>query len=141
MGNLIIDGKAFENFEIPNLMINVDGEADAPMWRKVTPIISADAEMSFECETILNPNAMRALLGLDLAPGPDNYISSMSFLGKGIKQMQIRKHRKKRINKKWAKRYGYKTVFTDVKIDGVSLVECDDPCEGVRTFEFVGRCG
>ena len=32
------------------------------------------------------------------------------------KQVQRRTHRKRRINKKWAKRYGYKTVLDDEKI-------------------------
>ena len=36
--------------------------------------------------------------------------------------VQRRKHRKKRINKKWAKRYGFKTYYKefDTKIDSVS---------------------
>lgn len=32
------------------------------------------------------------------------------------KQVQHRTHRKRRINKKWAKRYGYKTVLDDGRI-------------------------
>ena len=32
------------------------------------------------------------------------------------KEVQRRTHRKKRINKKWAKRYGYKTVLDDGRI-------------------------
>ena len=32
------------------------------------------------------------------------------------KQVQCRTHRKRRINKKWAKRYGYKTVLDDGRI-------------------------
>lgn len=32
------------------------------------------------------------------------------------KDVQARKHRKKRINKKWAKRYGCKTVPDDTKV-------------------------
>lgn len=42
------------------------------------------------------------------------------------KTIQVRTHKKKRINKKWAKRYGYKTVYEtkrakvmDVTIDNV----------------------
>ena len=36
--------------------------------------------------------------------------------------VQCRKHRKKRINKKWSKRYGFKTYYKelDTKIDSVS---------------------
>jgi hypothetical protein len=37
------------------------------------------------------------------------------------KQVQRRTHRKKRINKKWLKRYGYKTVLDDSKI-----IRCGD---------------
>ena len=32
------------------------------------------------------------------------------------KQVQRRRHRKRRINKKWLKRYGYKTVLDDEKM-------------------------
>lgn len=32
------------------------------------------------------------------------------------KQVQRRTHRKRRINKKWLKRYGYKTVLDDERI-------------------------
>jgi len=32
------------------------------------------------------------------------------------KDVQARKHRKKRINKKWLKRYGYKTVPDDTRV-------------------------
>lgn len=32
------------------------------------------------------------------------------------KQVQRRTHRKRRVNKKWLKRYGYKTVPDDAKI-------------------------
>ena len=41
-----------------------------------------------------------------------------------IKEVQCRKHRKKRINKKWAKRYGFRTVteklcdVKDIKVHG-----------------------
>ena len=141
MNNLIIDGKPFEYPEIPELAISTGKKIGTGMLvGTINPTISTDAEMSFECDTILNPNAIRKLLGVDLACGPD-ISASLSFSGEGIKRVQIRKHRKKRINKKWAKRYGYKTVLTDVKIVDASLVQCGRPCEDGYTFEFVGRCG
>lgn len=37
------------------------------------------------------------------------------------KEVQRRTHRKRRINKKWAKRYGYKTVLDDGRI-----IQCGD---------------
>ena len=49
-------------------------------------------------------------------------------------QKQRRKHKKKRINKKWAKRYGYVTKFRDWRIKEVSMVE-KSPFE----FELTGR--
>lgn len=42
------------------------------------------------------------ILGLDVAQMPDSY--DIQY----IKIIQTRKHKKKRINKKWLKRYGYK---------------------------------
>lgn len=32
-----------------------------------------------------------------------------------VKIVQVRKHKKRRINKKWVKRYGYKRVVVDAK--------------------------
>ena len=49
--------------------------------------------------------------------------SIASLMGKQLiettaitKRVQRRTHRKKRINKKWLKRYGYKTVLDDERI-------------------------
>lgn len=55
-----------------------------------------------------------------------------------IKEVQCRKHRKKRINKKWAKRYGFRTVteklcdVKDIKVNG----ENDD---GLTTYTITGE--
>lgn len=49
------------------------------------------------------------ILGLDIAQMPDSY--NIQY----IKIVQVRKHKKKRINKKWIKRYGYKTVIVNSK--------------------------
>lgn len=43
------------------------------------------------------------IFGIDMSKKPDAYIISFT------KPVQNRKHKKKRINKKWAKRYGYHT--------------------------------
>lgn len=47
------------------------------------------------------------ILGLDVAQTPDSYAIQY------VKIVQARKHKKKRINKKWLKRYGYKTVIVN----------------------------
>lgn len=49
------------------------------------------------------------ILGLDVAQMPDSY--DIQY----VKIVQARKHKKKRINKKWLKRYGYKKVIVDSK--------------------------
>lgn len=37
------------------------------------------------------------------------------------KIVQVRKHKKKRINKKWAKRYGYKTIYETKKAKAMDV--------------------
>lgn len=49
------------------------------------------------------------ILGLDVAQMPDSY--DIQY----VKIVQARKHKKKRINKKWLKRYGYKKVIVNSK--------------------------
>ncbi|WP_288682264.1 hypothetical protein [uncultured Eubacterium sp.] len=49
------------------------------------------------------------ILGLDVAQMPDPY--DIQY----VKIVQARKHKKKRINKKWLKRYGYKKVIVNSK--------------------------
>lgn len=75
---------------------------------------SADAEASFEIE--VDARSFMKLTG-DIIPRD----SSFDVLAKTPYQVQIRKHKKKRINKKWAKRYGYLTKFKMVKMDGVTF--------------------
>lgn len=63
---------------------------------------------------------------------PDDFYSDFNMtIGVPIK-VQIRRHRRKRINKKWAKRYGYKTIIKDVEciIDTFT-----DDCDGRVSFE------
>lgn len=72
-----------------------------------SPIFSADAEMSWECE--LGPSASK-LFGIDFANGPDVTCSSVIF--KTPRKTQIRRHKKKRINKKWNKKFGPRYILT-----------------------------
>lgn len=84
-----------------------------------TPLahISPDAEMSFECE-IADPNLMRKLIGLVDIP-TEHLIDRVSFTCEMPFRVQVRKHRKKRINKKWAKKYGYKTMVRPLELKDV----------------------
>ena len=126
-GELLIDGKpfgttigdaiSFEHGEIPEYMSDIHMP------------LSANAELDFECE--VNPFLFQKITGIDLGVGLD---TSIGFIAKSFYQEQIRRHRKKRINKKWAKRYGYRTKFKEIEITEVSLVNKD---EGL--FDFEGR--
>lgn len=40
--------------------------------------------------------------------------------------VQVRRHKKRRINKKWAKRYGYITKFRTVNIENISVNRNED---------------
>lgn len=51
----------------------------------------------------MNPNTLQYLWGLEFYP---------STLMVDVKHIQKRKHRIKRINKKWLKKYGHKTIGT-----------------------------
>ena len=126
-GEIFIDGKPF-GATIGDAISFEDGEIPEYMSDVYVPL-SANAELDFECE--INPFVFEKITGVDLAM---NYDLSAGFICKEPYQEQIRRHRKKRINKKWAKRYGYRTKFRDIKIQEVSLVNKD---EGL--FEFEGR--
>lgn len=107
---------SFEDMQIPEYISNF------------SIIDSASSELSYECD--INLNLLNALTGIDLAYGVD---MSYSVETRGSHQVQKRRHKKKRINKKWAKRYGYRTILDDVKIRDCTLVTHND-CD----VEFVG---
>ena len=68
--------------------------------------------------------SLTSLIGIDVANAPDKYNFQI------IKFQQARKPKKKRINKKWIKRYGYKQILVDCK--GWKLKTHTD-----GTYEFV----
>lgn len=108
-------------WHLPNIAHEITFDMDElPKWLKSfpTPIMSPDAEMSWECE--LGPGAAK-LFGLDLANGPD--VSCSSVILKSPHQVQVRRHKKKRINKKWNKRFGphYITTFKVYQLEGVQF--------------------
>lgn len=108
---------SFENGQVPDYVTSIN----CPL--------SASEEFSFECE--VNAQTFSKLMGVDLAQRGD----LTGFTAKCVApyQVQIRQHRKKRINKKWAKRYGYKTMFKTVEMTDVHFRQNE------TDFEFVGR--
>ena len=80
--------------------------------------LSDKAELSFECE--VNPVLFSQMVGgVDLSSARD--LTGFTISGEMPTQVQARYHKKKRINKKWIKRYGYKTVFKKVLLTDVTF--------------------
>lgn len=73
-----------------------------------------DAEISFECD--INASLFTKLTGSVIFQKPY--------------QVQRRHHKKKRINKKWAKRYGYITKFKTYHMEDVHI----EQNEGALSF-------
>lgn len=100
-------------FTLPKLA-KVDLDWPPPEDARISFPLSADAE--FEMEVEMTPNQM---LGMDLARTCD---MSYSVQLSEPYQEQIRRHKKKRINKKWAKRYGFRTKYKNLRFSEVSIV-------------------
>lgn len=91
----------------------------------------AAAELTLECD--VNADILKELTGIDLAVGND---MSCSMELASPYQVQKRRHKKKRINKKWAKRYGYKTKFKTANIQDCTFISKGEGC-----FDVTGVYG
>lgn len=106
----------FSDDDIPNYVISIRRP------------LSASAEFTMEAD--INVPLLHRLAGIDLAvPVAQSVTAELSE----PYQEQRRKHKKKRINKKWAKKYGYVTKFRKWRIKEVSLMS-----NGLQ-FEATGR--
>ena len=76
-------------------------------WFEETPAVtlSKSSSFEFELEPIADISKLLKELTNELSKPEPFY---MEF--DGVRYEQVRKHKKKRINKKWAKRYGYREV-------------------------------
>lgn len=66
-------------------------------------------EFTFNVDKPIDTEEFYKILGIDIANMPDAY--DIQY----IKIVQARKHKKRRINKKWIKRYGYKQITVNSK--------------------------
>ena len=66
-------------------------------------------EFTFNADKPIDTEEFYKILGIDIANMPDAY--DIQF----IKFVQARKHKKRRINQKWLKRYGYKQITVESK--------------------------
>ena len=70
---------------------------------------NSEYTMSFSIDGLENLEEIRKILGVDFSALPDMY--SIQYL----KTVRVRTHKKKRIDKKWRKRSGYKVVVANSK--------------------------
>lgn len=120
MNNVFDLDRIGRTFEIDN-----DGMLPEYVKRFSAPM-SADAEISFKCD--IDVSTFAKLIGIDLAQGRDATCASVIF--QKPYQVQRRHHKKKRINKKWAKRYGYVTKFKTYHMKDVHI----EQNEGALSF-------
>lgn len=66
-------------------------------------------ELTFNADNPIDKEEFYRILGIDMAKMPDAYTIQY------IKFVPARKHKKKRINKKWLKRYGYRQILAESK--------------------------
>ena len=64
--------------------------------------------VTLEFEPSVNKNKIDCIFGIDKSNVPDEFSLQIPI------KIQNRKHRKKRINKKWTKRYGYQYKYIDI---------------------------
>lgn len=83
----------------------------------IYPKLSADTEFTVEAD--INGDLFAKLCGCDIAKGKKFDVSFRA----PVREIQIRRHRKKRINKKWAKLYGYRTIFTNQQIVDCTVMQ------------------
>lgn len=115
------------NFDRIGRAFELDNSSILPEYiRRFASPMSADAEISFECD--IDTSLFAKLTGVDLAQGRDATCVSVIF--QKPYQVQRRYHKKKRINKKWAKRYGYVTKFKTYQLEDVHV----EQNEGALSF-------
>lgn len=104
----------------------IDNDGMLPEYVKsFTAPMSSEAEMSFECE--INGPLFAKLTGVDLAGGRD--VTAATVIFQKPYKVQVKRHRKKRINKKWAKKYGYVTRFKQYHMEDVYFEQNEDHLE------------
>lgn len=79
---------------------------------------------TFEIECDIDVSLFAKLTGVDLGRSRDVTCASVIF--QKPYQVQRKRHKKKRINKKWAKRYGYVTKFKTHHMEEVYIEQNED---------------
>lgn len=135
-GKLFLGVQGLGAVSLENSLSNITFADDdiPPYVKSISTPLSDSAE--FEFETEIDAHLFQKLVGLDLSNQSD--ITSFNCIFKQPYQEQVRKHKKKRINKKWAKRYGYRTKFKTYQLENVQFEHT--LCGGhIANFDLVGR--
>lgn len=106
-------GAEFSLGEVHSLNIVTESRAEVDYLYNPNPPLVSNCTRESTMTLNMDKNGMESFvnfIGLDLTNCPSTYCLSFHL------PVQVRKHRKRRINKKWAKRYGYRFV----------LINCDD---------------
>ena len=106
------NGEAFKTLEFA-----MDMEELPKYITGIRAPLSIDAEMSFEMD--LNVPEFMKLTGIDIARGAD--MKAVTLICHDPYQVQRKRHKKKRINKKWAKKYGYVTKCRNYQLENVEF--------------------
>ena len=76
---------------------------------RLFPFYNTETTMTFTTDEPIDTEKLYKMISYDSSKLPDKYdIQFQKFV-------QARRHKKRRINKKWLKRYGYKTITVNAK--------------------------
>jgi hypothetical protein len=91
-------------------------------------------EIEFESDFYIDDGDKKYLFGYDNSKLPSRQSIIMIYYKPVI--VQARRHKKKRINKKWLKRYGYKNIYMreEIKLDECEVMPNED-----GSIEFISR--
>lgn len=118
----LLDPKALKEF--PG--VSFDAEKIPDCITSLTPKLSASAEFSMEAE--IDGDMLAKLLGFPMAAGKNFTVEYSEPI-----LVQARRHHKKRIDKKWRKRYGYKTIFRKKQLTDC-VVKCESSGDVLSVF-------
>ena len=92
---------------------------DSSFVNSSSPVsLLADEPVEFEAKCEINTDLLNKMIG-GLALSSSKDATGYTFTAQIPYQVQVRRHKKKRINKKWAKRYGYVTMFKTIRLTDV----------------------
>ena len=95
--------------------------------------LSSDA--AFKMEADIDISKINKMIGIDLANGDS--IGTAHLVFECPYREQVKRHKKKRINKKWAKRYGFVTKFREYQLDGLTLENRDGCAFNITATKYV----